>query len=190
MNAKLTGDEKKFLLTLARQTIQKAVAGADLPKVNLQDLSENLKRSGASFVTLTYNGNLRGCIGTLEAHQPLALDVREHAAQSALEDFRFHPVSAREVDGLKIEISYLTNPVPLRYDQPESLPGALRIGEDGVILKDGYRRATFLPQVWQQLSEPDEFLSHLCSKMGVPADTWRKKMLEVSIYHVEEFAEE
>ncbi len=190
MNSKLADDDKDFLLVLARQTIQLAVAGMDLPIINLKELSKTLTQNGASFVTLTLGGNLRGCIGSLEAHQPLVLDVQEHAVQAALEDYRFHPVTVSEVNDIKIEISHLTNPVPLPYDHPEGLPLALHPGIDGVILKDGYRRATFLPQVWQQLPDPEEFLSHLCAKMGSPADTWQRKMLEVSVYHVEEFSEE
>jgi AmmeMemoRadiSam system protein A len=190
MTLKLTVDDKETLLKLARQTIQLAVADKELPNIKLDEFSNTLTHNGASFVTLTLDGNLRGCIGSLEAHQPLVLDVREHAVQAALEDYRFHPVTVNEASEIKIEISHLSSPVPLRYDQPEALPVALHPGEDGVIIKDGYRRATFLPQVWQQLPNPEEFLSHLCSKMGAPADTWRRKMLEVSIYHVDEFAEE
>jgi uncharacterized protein len=133
---------------------------------------------------------LRGCIGSLEAYQSLVADVQEHARQAALEDYRFPPVKAAEIAKLHIEISRLTAAVPLKYENPGDLPGLLHPNEDGVILKDGFRRATFLPQVWEQLPDPNEFLSHLCAKMSAPADLWKRKVLEVSIYHVEEFEEE
>ena len=190
MEQTLTEQDRLFLLHLARKTIEKAVNQHSLPTWDDQDLSETLKAKGASFVTLTKNGDLRGCIGTLEAHQSLVEDVREHAVQAALEDYRFPPVASDEIPQLHIEISRLTDPVPLKYERPEELPDKLQPDVDGVILKDGLRRATFLPQVWRQLPDADEFLSHLCMKMGSPADLWRRKVLQVSIYHVEEFEEQ
>jgi uncharacterized protein len=189
MEQPLSDQDKSFLLSLARQTIQKAVNHQPLPVLEEEGLSDDLTRNGAAFVTLTMNGELRGCIGSLEAYQSLVADVRDHARQAALEDYRFPPVTAGEVTKLHIEISRLTAPVPLKYDQPSDLPTKIKPNEDGVILKDGFRRATFLPQVWQQLADPVEFLSHLCVKMGASADLWQKKLLEVSIYHVEEFQE-
>lgn len=189
MENQLSDQDRAFLLSLARKTIQNAVSHQPLPTWKENDLSAELVRQGAAFVTLTINGELRGCIGSLEAHQSLVEDVRDHAYQAALEDYRFPPVSVGEVSKLHIEISRLTVPVPLSYEKPEDLPGLLRPGEDGVILKDGVRRATFLPQVWKQLSENNAFLSHLCIKMGASADLWQRKVLEVSIYHVEEFEE-
>lgn len=190
MTSELSESEKKYLLSLARETIECAVNKKQLPKIRREDLSDNLLSNGASFVTLTIYGELRGCIGSLEAHQSLVEDVQQHAVHAALEDYRFPPVSPDEVSKLNIEISRLTNPIPLDYSQPADLPRVLNPKKDGVILKDGYHRATFLPQVWEQLPVPEEFLSHLCVKMGSSADLWRKKKLEVSIYHVEEFKEE
>lgn len=189
METPLSDHEKDFLLTLARQTIVKAVNQQPLPTWQDADLSEVLAQKGASFVTLTMDGELRGCIGSLEAYQSLVEDVRDHARQAALEDYRFPPVTKGEIPRLHIEISILTPYAPLKYQNPGDLPGLLNPNVDGVILKDGFRRATFLPQVWQQLPAPEEFLSHLCTKMGASADVWRRKVLEVSIYHVEEFEE-
>jgi uncharacterized protein len=186
----LTLPERKYLLELARATIEKVTNGETWPDIHLADISQNLREKGAAFVTLTESGELRGCIGALEPYQPLAEDVREHAAAAALEDFRFPPVNAQEVPNLKIEISRLTMPVALNYDEPEKLAVLLTPGVDGVILRDGFRRATFLPQVWESLKEPEEFLAHLCQKMGASSNLWRQKMLQVSIYHVEEFHEE
>lgn len=186
----LTNSERSYLLKLARESITAAVGGDPLPQVNLDALPEALRINGASFVTLTMQCDLRGCIGTLEAHQPLALDVQEHAISAALEDPRFLPVTERELSALHIEISRLTQPEPLQYDRPEDLPGKLRPGVDGVILRDGYLRATFLPQVWDELRDPADFLSHLCRKMHAPADAWRQRVLQVWTYNVEAFDEE
>ena len=187
----LSVEERRLLLALARQSIERAVCGAPAPVVDLEFLPPRLREHGVCFVTLTLlNDELRGCIGALEACQPLALDVCLHAAAAALEDYRFMPVRSAEVSLLKIEISRLTAPRPLEYEHPEDLPNLLRPNEDGVVLRDGLRRATFLPQVWEKISDPCEFLSYLCQKMGAPADAWRRKKLQVEIYHVEEFHEE
>jgi AmmeMemoRadiSam system protein A len=185
----LTDKEKKILLKLARQSIELAVAGHPLPHLDLEDYSPNLKEQGASFVTLTEDGDLRGCIGALEPYQPLVQDVCEHAVAAALDDFRFSPVTPYEVSRLVIEISRLTVPQSLQYEHPQDLPNRLKAGSDGVILRDGIRRATFLPQVWEKLPDPVEFLSHLCQKMGAPADLWNRKLLQVFTYQVEEFQE-
>jgi AmmeMemoRadiSam system protein A len=153
------------------------------------ELTPVLRAPGASFVTLTVEGVLRGCIGALEPYQSLAEDVREHARAAALEDYRFPPVSPEELERINIEVSRLTTPQPLGYSEPDQLPGLLRPGVDGVVLMDGYRRATFLPQVWEKLPNPIDFLEHLCVKMGASPDLWKRKKLEVLIYQVEEFHE-
>ncbi len=186
----LTPEEKHLLLRLARQSIQLVTSRCPLPTLNLAEYSQTLREVGASFVTLTEYGELRGCIGALEAYQPLVQDVCEHAAAAALEDYRFQPVRADEVAHLEIEISRLTPPVPLEYERPEDLLRLLRPGIDGVVLRDGIRRSTFLPQVWEKVDRPEEFLSHLCMKMGAPASLWQRKILTVSTYQVEEFREE
>ncbi len=185
----LSADERAFLLRLARESITRAVNGQPAPEISLDELTPRLREPGASFVTLTEDGALRGCIGALQAYQPLALDVREHAVAAALQDPRFPPVQADELPHLMIEISRLTPPRRLDYTSPAELPARLRPGVDGVILQDGWRRATFLPQVWEQLPQPEAFLNHLCLKMGAPADLWRQKKLDVQIYEVEEFHE-
>lgn len=186
----LTHEEKQILLQLAREAIREAVNRHKLVPLDLESLPPQLREPGAAFVTLTEFGELRGCIGTLEAYQPLAEDVREHAAAAALEDFRFPPVRPDEIDDLEIEISRLTEPWPLEYDNPLDLLHKLRPGIDGVVLKDEFRRATFLPQVWEKLPQPDQFLDHLCLKMGAQKSAWRVKKLKVLTYQVEEFREE
>ena len=186
---KLTAEEKRTLLELARQALEGGVRGQQLPPLELGSLSPRLQEQGATFVTLTVAGNLRGCIGALEPYQPLAEDVREHAVAAALQDYRFPNVQPEELPRIEIEVSRLTHPVPLEYTTPEDLLSKLRPGIDGVVLRDGPRRATFLPQVWEKLPDPAEFLDHLCYKMGAAPDTWRKKHLDVLVYQVEEFHE-
>lgn len=185
----LSDGEKKKLLSLAREAIEYGVRGKKTPRLDADSLTPNLLEHGASFVTLVINDALRGCIGALEAYQPLAEDVREHAASAALRDPRFPPVSENELNEIKIEISRLTAPQRLDYASGEDLVAKLRPHTDGVILKDDYRRATFLPQVWKQIPKPMDFLDHLCAKMGARQNLWRDAKLQVFIYQVEEFHE-
>lgn len=182
-------EDRKILLEIARRSVENASQGKRLQSVDLQGYSKALKDEGASFVTLTMNYALRGCIGALEAYQPLIRDVVEHAASAAVDDYRFSPVRPEEVPHLQIEISVLTKPTRLMYSGPDDLLAKLRPDVDGVILKDGRLRATFLPQVWDQLPEKEDFLAHLCSKMGAPTGLWKIKNLEVYTYQVEEFHE-
>ena len=189
MQDELTQAEKQTLLYMAREAVEHGVRGEKLPALDEASLSTRLREQGASFVTLTINTELRGCIGGLEARQSLAQDVREHAIAAALEDPRFPPVREAELNRINIEVSRLTQPLPLEYKDASDLTLKLRPHVDGVILKDGYRRATFLPQVWEKLPIPSEFLNHLCNKMGLNENTWRTKHLEVFIYQVEEFHE-
>lgn len=188
-NDRLTPAEKRSLLQLARQALEAAVRGQPLPPLDPAALTPRLLEDGASFVTLTRAGQLRGCIGALEPYQPLAADVREHAVAAALEDPRFPPVQEHELAGIRVEVSRLTLPLLLDYQDAGDLLARLRPGVDGVVLRDGSRRATFLPQVWEKVADPVEFLSSLCHKMGVAPDTWRRRRLEVLTYEVEEFHE-
>jgi AmmeMemoRadiSam system protein A len=189
MDDKLTLDEQKTLLRLARQALEHGVRNQKLPPLDKASFTPRLHEDGASFVTLTVRGQLRGCIGALEPYQPLAEDVREHAVAAALEDPRFPPVSERELSGIEIEVSRLTRPIPLDYKDANDLLSKLRPHVDGVILRDAFRRATFLPQVWEKIPDRAEFLDNLCYKMGASPDLWRKKHLEVLTYQVEEFRE-
>ncbi len=186
---KLTTEEKQTLLSLARQALEMGVRGQKLPPLDLESMPSRLREQGASFVTLTIQGELRGCIGALEPSQPLADDVREHAIAAALQDYRFPDVKPDELSQIEIEVSRLTIPAPLEYSTPEDLLNKLRPGIDGVCLRDGTRRATFLPQVWEKIPDPAEFLDNLCYKMGAAPDLWRSKHLDISIYQVEEFHE-
>jgi AmmeMemoRadiSam system protein A len=182
--------ERQLLLKMARQSIEQAVTGKECPPPVLKNLPPALCEPGVCFVTLTMPGNeLRGCIGSLEATQALVMDVWEHAAAAALDDYRFMPVRSEELSLLHIEISRLTRPIPLEYEQPENLPDLLHPNLDGVVLRDGLHRATFLPQVWEKIPDPCAFLSHLCQKMGASSELWRRRKLQVEIYHVEKIHE-
>lgn len=189
MTDHLTDGEKQILLRLAREAMESAVKGEALPPLDRQALPSSLREEGASFVTLTIHGELRGCIGALEAYRPLADDVREHAVAASLRDPRFPPVGEFELSRIRLEVSRLTAPHPLEYSSGDDLLKKLRPHVDGVILKDGFRRATFLPQVWEKIPDPAEFLDHLCQKMGARPGLWRDAKLAVQTYQVEEFRE-
>lgn len=189
MSTPLTDVEKKILLQLAREAMEHAVMRNKLAPLNHSLFTPTLIENGASFVTLTIDTQLRGCIGTLEAYQPLAEDVREHAIAAALQDPRFAPVDKIELNRIKLEISRLTAPLPLEYSSGADLLKKIKPHVDGVTIKIGERRATFLPQVWEKIPDPLEFLERLCQKMGASANTWRTIPLQVFVYQVEEFHE-
>ncbi len=181
--------EKLILLEIARQAMTHAVQCIDLPTLTIETLPASLQKPGASFVTLTINGNLRGCIGSIEAVEPLAVDVQRHAVDAALSDPRFPPVQSGELDEIQIEISVLTEPVPLECPDPADRTSLLRPGIDGVILRSGPHRSTFLPQVWEKLTDPVNFLEYLCQKAYLPTDAWKKGDVEMLIYQVMHFDE-
>ncbi len=189
MSDALSDHERQILLRLAREAIEHGVSGKKLPRLKNEELTGRLLAPGASFVTLTSHEMLRGCIGTLEAYQSLAEDVREHAVAAALHDPRFPAVQQSELNGIRIEVSRLTVPQLVEYSLSEELLKKLRPHTDGVLLKQGHRRATFLPQVWEKIPDPVEFLDALCEKMGVRSASWRDTKLQVYTYQVEEFHE-
>lgn len=185
----LTIEEKDTLLQFAREALVDGVRGQPLSPIDDSILTSRLIQPGATFVTLTIDRELRGCIGALEATRPLAEDVRVHAVAAALEDYRFPAVQEEEVPKITIEVSRLTTQKLVDYENPEELLEQIRPGIDGVILMQGVRRATFLPQVWKKVPEKEIFLSMLCRKMGIPSDKWRSTELNVFTYQVEEFHE-
>ena len=140
-----------------------------------------LDAPGASFVTLTSGrapgGALRGCIGSLEARRPLREDVEANAVAAALHDPRFAPLTARELDETVVEVSVLSAPAALPAADEAELLARLRPGVDGVVLSACGRRATFLPQVWEQLPDPADFLARLRRKAGLPADYWGRDVI-------------
>lgn len=189
MEDHLSPEEQQTLLRLAREAMTQRVKGEKLSRLDPSSLTQTLREEGASFVTLTKRGVLRGCIGALEPYQSLAEDVRAHAVSAALEDPRFPAVRERELNAIQIEVSRLTRPSLLEYKDADDLLSKIKPHVDGVVLRDGLRRATFLPQVWEKIPQPNEFMDNLCYKMGANYDTWRTKQLEVLTYQVEEFHE-
>jgi AmmeMemoRadiSam system protein A len=173
------------LLAIARLAIAEKL-GLSAPTVRLD--SPRLSEAAATFVTLTHHGQLRGCIGTLEAHRPLAEDVAHNARAAAFADPRFAPVSAAEWPGLAVEVSVLSAPQAMRFSDEADALAQLRPGVDGVVLTYGLHRATFLPQVWEVLPEPRQFLAELKQKAGLPANFWASD-LRLARYQVEKFKE-
>ncbi|NOR89819.1 MAG: AmmeMemoRadiSam system protein A [Anaerolineales bacterium] len=187
MEAPLSEREQKILLDLAHQSIVAAVAQNRAPRVELDSLPDRLQQPGASFVTLTRGGLLRGCIGTLKHEFPLAQDVVLRAEAAAIDDPRFPPLQADEIEDTEIEVSVLTTPQPLDYNTSDEIPNLLVPGKDGVTIIYGLKRATFLPQVWEKVEGPEHFLTMLCQKARLPAEAWKRGELEVSTYRVESF---
>ncbi len=187
-----TPQEKHLLLRLARETLERTTNGHTPPDIDLSALPPALAEERACFVTLRRRGNgmLRGCTGTLVARRPLAEEVVNMTIQTAFYDPRFPPVQAYEVPELRIEISVLTPPQPLHFDNPDDLLRKLRPGVDGVTLRLGHRRATFLPQVWEGYPDPQVFLSLLSQKMGAAPDAWRDPRIQVETYQAIVFEEE
>jgi len=189
-SAKLTDQEGKHLLDVARKTIQQELFkdGATSGQDELDSPKFDERRG--TFVTLTINDNLRGCIGHIIPQETLLEGIKENAINAAFKDPRFNPLSKKEWDDVKIEISILTDPRPLEYTDWDDLLNKIRPDIDGVIIKKGYYQATFLPQVWEQLPDKREFFTHLCLKAGMEANEWKKGKLEVYTYQVQAFEEE
>ncbi len=173
----LRDEQKQTIVACARSSIRQALQGqwVQRPAEALSD------EKAATFVTLKLKGELRGCIGSLRASQPLLLDVWQNAYHAAFHDPRFSPVTAAEFDKISIEVSVLTPAVALNIDSEEELRDILRPGIDGVILEDGLHRATFLPAVWDTLPQKKDFLLHLKRKAGLPDNYWSPSV-QVSLY--------
>lgn len=187
MSNLLTRQQGLVLLELARKTLQYKMGEGRAP-TSPDDSA--LSVQAATFVTLKIAGQLRGCIGNLEPVGPLWQGIRDNAINAAFNDCRFSSLTPKELPAVHLEISILSRPQPLAYCGPEELPVKLHPGIDGVILRDSRRSATFLPQVWQQLPTPEQFLEHLCLKAGLPGELWRQKKLEIFTYQVQCFEEE
>lgn len=187
--AQFTAADRRYLLDLARKTVREAATTGQLPAVSADGLAPKFTAAKGCFVTLTKRGELRGCIGYILPQGPLYRAVVENARNAALRDPRFPAVRPGEVDQLEIEISVLTEPLPLFFSSPEELLHKLQPGVDGVVLQIGNRSATYLPQVWEQIPDKVDFLNNLAEKAGCESSTWRHSGVSVFIYHVEPFKE-
>ncbi len=164
------------LLAAARMTIRHALDKGRPPKVDLGSFPPELREERATFVTLTREGRLRGCIGTIEPHRPLIVDLVDNAYRAAFKDPRFPPLRPEEERDLGISISLLSPLRELKVRDEEDLLDRLRPGRDGLVIADQGRRGVFLPQVWESLPDRREFLAHLREKAGLARDHWSEGM--------------
>jgi AmmeMemoRadiSam system protein A len=171
-STELSHAQQRLLLDVARESLEHGLAHGRPLTVVVGDFAAPLREPRASFVTLHRQGRLRGCIGTLEAHRPLVVDVAANAYAAAFSDPRFPPLSREELADLDLSISILSPPQQLAFDSEEDLRAQLRPGVDGLILQDNGRRGTFLPSVWSELPDRRRFLEHLKLKAGLPGGYW------------------
>ena len=179
--------ERKQMLELARNTLRAVVTGQK--PTEPKDIPANLQPKKGCFVTLTKNGQLRGCIGHIMPQEPLYRAIMDNATSAALHDTRFNPVEPSELDKIEIEVSVLTEPAPLAFSSPDDLLAKLHPHKDGMVLQVNGRGATYLPQVWEQIPDKTVFLDSLSQKAGCAPGDWRAPSTRVFIYHVEAFKE-
>jgi hypothetical protein len=172
------------LLALARGAIAERFGR----EINAPAVHEALQQPGATFVTLTQHGRLRGCIGSLEAQRPLARDVSENAVAAAFRDPRFAPLAVEEFEITRVEVSLLTAPVPMVFADEADFMAQLRPGRDGIVFRYGRHRSTFLPQVWESLPDPALFMQQLKRKAGLPPNFWHETV-SISRYEVTKWKE-
>ena len=175
---------KEVLLSLARASIKSHFNEGRVDVSFIEEEYPELLKQGASFVTLSQEGKLRGCIGSILASQSLLDDVLHNAKAAAFSDPRFEALKEEELEATSIEVSVLSEPKLLVYTDVEDLRKKIIEGIDGVILKHGYHQATFLPQVWEELTDFDAFFSHLCQKANLEIGCL-KNHPEISVYQVE-----
>jgi len=186
MTSKISSNEQsKILLPIARAAIAQALGLYQTADESAPWLSE----TGACFVTLTQHGQLRGCIGTLEPHRSLLADIKSNAVSAALRDPRFMPLSKEEFNITDIAISLISATQEMVFSSEADALAQLRPSLDGIIFEYGSCRSTFLPQVWEQLPSPQQFMAHLKSKAGLAEDFWADSV-KLSRYTVTKFSEE
>jgi AmmeMemoRadiSam system protein A len=177
-----TADAGQTLVAIARASIEQDLLAKPKPQFE----APWLRQAGATFVTLMKNGELRGCIGSLQAARPLAVDVAENALGAAFRDPRFPALTAAEWPQCRVEVSLLSRPKPVRFADEADLLEQIRPGEDGLIIEADGRRATFLPQVWERVPDKRAFLDELLRKAGLPKET-RLRRCTISRYRVAKF---
>jgi AmmeMemoRadiSam system protein A len=187
---RLSEKEGEYLLSMARKTIEQSLFNKSDIELSDADLSPKFSEKRGTFVTLTIDEALRGCIGHIIPQETLLEGVRENAVNAAFKDPRFVPLSKEEFEKIKIEVSILTEPKLLQYSDSEDLLQKLRPGIDGVILIKGSSQATYLPQVWDQIPDKREFLAQLCIKAGLDWNEWEAGKLNVFTYQVQAFEED
>jgi len=179
-------DKARILLQIARAAIAESL-GLSVAEKQLKD-EDWLQQKGACFITLTQQDQLRGCIGTLEAHRTLLNDVKANAKAAAFKDTRFSPLTSDEFNTTQIELSLLSPMQALSFTSEQDALSQLQPGVDGVVFEHGFQRSTFLPQVWEQLPDAKNFMAHLKYKAGLPADFWADD-IKLSRYTVSKWKE-
>ena len=174
----------QILLPIARATIARQLGRQHLAAEDAGWLRE----PGACFVTLTQGGELRGCIGTLRAHRPLLDDVKANALAAAFRDPRFQPLSVDELDRTSVELSLLSALEPIEFEDERHALSLVRPGIDGIVFQYGHHQSTYLPQVWEELSEPEYFMANLKHKAGLPPDFWDPEV-KLARYTVSKWSE-
>lgn len=180
------------LLSLARQEIERVfgVSSGERPGELREPTTDPwLAEPGATFVTLKLDGELHGCIGSVTPYRPLGEDLKHNACSAAFHDPRFEPLTAAQLPLVRIEVSLLSPVEPLKFESEEDLLSQLEPGVDGLVLESGLHRGTFLPQVWEQLPEPRDFLRHLKRKAGLEPGFWSPE-IRVSRYTVAKWGED
>ncbi len=186
----LSAPQKLFLLQLARAALTSVLKNGPLPLPDPQALMPQLTANRACFVTLRNQGQLRGCIGNLLNPRPLFEGVIQNVSGAARRDWRFAPVTVDELPDLQIELSVLTEPKVISWESPEQLLELLQPGRDGVLIQVGNQTATFLPKVWEDLPDKEEFMAKLCAKAGLGPLAWRGGDAVISSYEAEVFHED
>ena len=183
--------DKEYLLKIARRAIQKYFQDEGVFQVEKDELPQSLKEKKGTFVTLWKNNELRGCIGDLESEKPIYQSVIDNCLASALLDSRFTALKGDELNDIKIEISILSELKKLpNFTDYDSFLKYLNKYKPGLLIKKGAHQATFLPQVWEDLSSAELFISHLCEKAGLEKDEWKRMDLEIYQYSAAVFKEE
>lgn len=184
----MNNNDHNVLLKFARQALENYPNHIDTLTIKTH-CNASLQKKQGSFVTLTEDGQLRGCIGSITPHRDLLSDIIDNAVSAGFSDPRFLPLAKDELDNVRIEISLLTRPKKLSYKNQADLLRKLGKEKPGIIIQKGPFKATFLPQVWEELPDAKDFLSHLCFKAGLPSGQWQSGKVDVSTYTAEVFHE-
>jgi len=185
----MTENEALVAIRLARGAIESEVLNRELP--NLELLPSRFKENGAVFVTIKKrsDNSLRGCIGSLIAHRSLAEDIVSNAISSAFSDPRFEPMRMEELGNIRLELSILSEPSRIHYSDTDDLLSKITPKEDGLIIKFEDAQATFLPSVWEEIPQTEQFLSLLCKKAGLDGEFYKSGKLDVYVYRAEKYEE-
>ncbi|MBT3196278.1 MAG: AmmeMemoRadiSam system protein A [Gammaproteobacteria bacterium] len=175
------------MVQLVRHSIEQGLQQGRPATMPLNQLPMALQQPGACFVTLELHNQLRGCIGSLEAHRPLAEDLLSNGYAAAFRDPRFPPLTRSEYQQIAIKISLLSTPEPMQFKSEAELIRQLLPGVDGLILQEGAQRGTFLPSVWEQLPDPHDFLNRLKQKAGLAPTHWSDQ-IRIERYRTEQFS--